>query len=274
MKSIYRPQEDSNLGSKFKFFWVSRCWRCHRLSVSDTDSVLAVPPPELSGSGRCHRLSVSDTDSVLAVPPPELSGSGRCHRLSVSDTDSVLAVPPPELSGSGRCHRLSVSDTDSVLAVPPPELSGSGRCHRLSVSDTDSVLAVPPPELSGSGRCHRLSVSDTDSVLAVPPPELSVCKSQDFLCTQTFIYCIRFMKSKQQHTKSEAVRRKFTSSQEFTSQKRSTVTAQLTPKPSLLVAPLAGLQKLLQHLVIQILELDHLLLRARTSSPRGGRRRR
>ena len=45
LRGIYRPQEDSNLGSKIWILFGSRCWRCHRLSVSDTDNGLAVPPP-------------------------------------------------------------------------------------------------------------------------------------------------------------------------------------------------------------------------------------
>ena len=45
LRGIYRPQEDSNLSSKIWILFGSRCWRCHRLSVSDTDSGLAVPPP-------------------------------------------------------------------------------------------------------------------------------------------------------------------------------------------------------------------------------------
>ncbi|THU47791.1 hypothetical protein C4D60_Mb09t19370 [Musa balbisiana] len=73
---------------------------------------LAVPPPVnviLTSDWRCHRLSMAvlqpvnfHIDSVLMVPPPELSGYGWCHcpnsRVLGGATARTLrcwAVPPP-----------------------------------------------------------------------------------------------------------------------------------------------------------------------------------
>ena len=41
LRGIYRPQEDSNLGSKIWILFGSRCWRCHRRALG----CWAVPPP-------------------------------------------------------------------------------------------------------------------------------------------------------------------------------------------------------------------------------------
>ena len=50
LRGIYRPQEDSNLGSKIWILFGSRCWQCHRLAK------------------RCHRPALG----CWAVPPPTL----------------------------------------------------------------------------------------------------------------------------------------------------------------------------------------------------------